>query len=177
MSYLSAFVNSAKIVGVAVSGFMTGYTIAFSSNVMPGLLKSDLPADKLAIVWNELFRPGMRTSIPCMVLGTLSFGFAAYQTGTKPFNPRLNLLTKYIGLSEGQQLALAAILIAAVAPFTVYYLGPINKRLQNEGALAKTAATALNEKFIKEQVTAWNHWHSFRGVFYATSFILGLLTL
>jgi len=193
--YLFSFVHSAKLIGVASSGLLSGYMFSASASTVPALLTAGVSADKLAKVWNEQYAQAWSLARPSVWVASLAFAFASYQrynntpalTNAANAVRRSNIFTRYTGLSEVVQLAIASGLVISVVPITTFFLEPTyNKRLElaatsMEASRSKETSTVklaiLDEHAVKEDVKGWAYVNSVRAAMLSAGFVVGLLSL
>ncbi|KAG8960465.1 hypothetical protein FRC03_006513 [Tulasnella sp. 419] len=191
VSYLSQFVHSAKLVGVASSGMLSGYLIASSTNTIPALLAARVPSDKLAQIWSDHYLHGHFISRSSVWISSAAFAFASYQRYFLPGNVEAytyrNLFQRWTGFSEWAQLALAGAFVFSIGPVTTFFMDPTyNKRLELAAASTEAAksrststvrAAVLDDDAVREDVEGWNWVNSIRAGLTATGFAIGLLSL
>ncbi|KAG8870470.1 hypothetical protein FRB97_009730 [Tulasnella sp. 331] len=194
-NYLFSFVHSAKLIGVASSGLLSGYLFSASTSTVPALLTARVPADKLARVWNDQYAQAWSLARPSIWVASFAFAFASYQryTNTPALTNatnavrRSNVFVHYTGLSEVVQLAIASSLVISVVPITTFFLEPTyNKRLElaamsMEASRSKETSTVkvaiLDEYAVKEDVKGWAYVNSVRAAVLGAGFFVGLLSL
>ncbi|KAG9049165.1 hypothetical protein FS837_010984 [Tulasnella sp. UAMH 9824] len=173
-SFITAFVNSARIVGVVGAGVLAGYDIGLSHSVIPALVNSSLPGDHLVAAWNQIFNSAAGFTIPVIVGSTVAFLEAAYKASI-----RTTQVKTIFGLTNGRQLVIAAFATFAVLPYSAITATPVVYRLKGankdmEESRSKGGIVFVDDISVKEDVAAWGKKNAVRAVLFTASFILGL---
>ncbi|KAG8982547.1 hypothetical protein FRB90_006701 [Tulasnella sp. 427] len=173
-SFLTAFVSSARLVGVAGAGLIAGYDLGLSHSVIPALVNSSLPAERLAEAWNQVFNSGARFVIPVIVGSTVAFLEAAYRASIRPTQ-----VQTIFGLTNGKQLVLAAFATFAALPYSAISITPVIYRLKGvnndvETFKSKGEVAVVDGNAVRRDVEAWGKKNAVRAGLFAASFVLGL---
>ncbi|KAG9665993.1 DUF1772-domain-containing protein, partial [Aureobasidium melanogenum] len=111
-------IRVAQVVGLTASAYLAGALGGFSVVAGPALLKA--PAPLLAKQWLTVYDNGKVMAPPLSVLCSAIFGYLAYRepTATSSF-------TLYTA---------AAIVVPCVIPYTVFFMGGVNSKLQEKAS-------------------------------------------
>ncbi|KAG8892330.1 hypothetical protein FRC00_012254 [Tulasnella sp. 408] len=173
-SFLTSFVNSPRIVGVVGAGILAGYDIGLSHSVIPALVNSSLPGDRLVAAWNQILNTTAGFTIPVIVGSTVAFLEAAYKASI-----RTTQVKTIFGLTNGRQLVIAAFATFAVLPYSAITATPVVYRLKGankdiEESRSKGGIAFVDDVSVKEDVAAWGKTNAVRAVLFTASFVLGL---
>ncbi|KIO21453.1 hypothetical protein M407DRAFT_20929 [Tulasnella calospora MUT 4182] len=173
-SFLTSFVSSARLVGVVGTGLLAGYDIGLSHSVIPALVNSSLPGDRLVAAWNQIFNSAAGFVIPVIVGSTVAFLEAAYRASI-----RTTQVKTIFGLTNGRQLVIAAFAAFATLPYSAISVTPVIYRLKGankdiEESRSKEGIAFVDAASVKEDVEAWGKKNAVRAVLFTASFVLGL---
>ncbi|KAG8898407.1 hypothetical protein FRB99_007450 [Tulasnella sp. 403] len=176
MSFLSFFVNSAKIVSVGGSGLMTGYCFAASNSGIPGLYAGDLSSKQLVRSWNYIYTRGAKLAVPTVLISTFAYFFTA---DSSKYLPQTSTI---FGWNRSAQLVLAGLVLFSALPYTGIVMLPGIRKLQATAEAFDAEDSARepspeDERKVRQGVQAWSRANDFRAFIFGTSFFLGLTAL
>lgn len=173
-SYLSTFVTSARLVGVLGVGIVAGYDISLAHNALPSLLASGLPADRLVIVWDNIYTKSEAIGAPILIGSLIAFLEAAYRASV-----RKAVVYTPLGLTSGTQLVLASLPILVALPHTLFSVAPVVWRLKTasknvEQATVRGGMAYVDAVGLREDVDAFRKRTAVRAGLFTVAFVLGL---
>ena len=146
------------------------------------MLKTNLPPEKVVIMWDNIYQTGKRFFIPIANTSYLLFALAAYTNWSSDLRTPLGDILG-IDLTEGVQLALAGGCLFSTLPFVLAFMLPYSvKRMKKRVEMVKVAGinqteVILDERGLYDDVDSWMTMNSVRTGIFLSAFMLGLTAL
>ncbi|KAF2404167.1 DUF1772-domain-containing protein [Trichodelitschia bisporula] len=173
MSSLPVSIRVAQAIGLTGAAFLAGNITSFALNVIPSLrnsrTKDNVPAQTIAKQWTHMYHYGKTQNPPISVVSAAALGYVAWsvRSGTE--------LAKLVPRNASPLYAASAVLIMAIAPYTVVFMTATNDRLHAHAAA--TEKTTAAEKNIEELLKKWDSLNLIRGLLPLAAAALGMIAV
>ncbi|KAL1592517.1 hypothetical protein SLS59_009751 [Nothophoma quercina] len=118
----------AQAIGLTASGYLLGQNGGLSFNAVPAIMQA--PAPLAAKQWYTILINGGTSGMPLAILSGVATAYVAYNQDPHTLPFRLNVA--------------AALLFPSIVPFTLFFIGPTNAKLQAK--MRALEATSLEDK-------------------------------
>jgi len=172
--YLSAFVYSARIAGLASSGIVAGFSLGASWCSMQAIQESGATPNVALKNWNTVFDEGAKVAVPLTGVASLSYFALAYKL--HQLHPQL---TTVLGLTQAQQLLLAAVATFGTLPYTFFFMLPSINNLKShvkkvEYGTKSGVTYEVDRVTVDNGVELWKRQTYNRTIAYTFGFLLAV---